>query len=131
MRFALVLISTYLISSCARPDYAERWPDHFTASAGPQPGYAIKRVIDKQEPAVLVADDGSVCRTSAERFTRTSVGRWIACVWTLPSLDSTEIARAAAYPLNPQVRLTTRSGSNRVSHHRLASSLVHGDVAWH
>jgi hypothetical protein len=96
MRFALVLISAYLISSCARPDYAERWPDHFTASAGPQPGYAIKRGIDKQEPAVLVADDGSVCRTSTERFTGTRVGKWIACDWTLPSLDSTELARGGA-----------------------------------
>jgi hypothetical protein len=96
MRFALILISTYLISSCARPDYADRWPDHFTLAAGPQPGYAIKRVIEKQKPSVLVGDDGSVCGTSAERFTMTRVGKWIACDWTLPSLDSTELARGGA-----------------------------------
>jgi hypothetical protein len=94
MRFALVLISSCLISSCARPDYAERWPDHFTLYAGPQPGYAIKRVIEKLPPTTLVGDDGSVCRTSEERFTGTSVGRWIGCAWTLPSLDSTELAQA-------------------------------------
>jgi hypothetical protein len=92
MRFALVLISICLASSCARPNYAEHWPGHFAILAGPQPGFAIKHVIDKQRPATLVADDASVCRTSAERFTRTRVGKWIACDWTLPGLDSTELA---------------------------------------
>lgn len=56
------LIVAGVISSCARPDYAERWPTSFELSAGPQPGYAIKKVVDKQEPALLLADDGSICR---------------------------------------------------------------------
>lgn len=93
MRFALLLISINLISGCARLDYAERWPDHLTLAAGPQPGYAIKQVIDKQKPAALVADDGSVCWTTTERFGSTSVGAWIACNWALPSLDSTGLAQ--------------------------------------
>jgi hypothetical protein len=93
MRFALILIFLYLSSSCARPDYAEVWPGHFTLAAGPQPGYAIKRVIEKLRPTTLVGDDGSVCRTSAERFTGAVVGKWIACEWTLPRLDSTELAQ--------------------------------------
>ena len=93
MRVTVSLIAACLISSCARPDYAERWPDYFILSAGPQPGYAIKRVVDKEQPAVLVADDGSVCRTSIPRFKATTLGRWIACNWTLPNLDSTELAR--------------------------------------
>jgi hypothetical protein len=94
MRAAVSLIAAGLLSSCARPDYAERWPDRFILTAGSLPGYAIKRVVDKQKPAVLVADDGSVCRTSVRRFTDTAVGGWIGCDWTLPSLDSTELARA-------------------------------------
>jgi hypothetical protein len=94
MRVALVLISICLISSCARPDYAERWPDQLIISAGPQPGYGIKQVVDKQKPASLVADDGSVCRTSAARFSGTSVGRWLGCDWTMPSLDATGLAQA-------------------------------------
>jgi hypothetical protein len=94
MRVAVVLISICLVSGCARPDYAEQWPDRFLLTAGPQPGYAIKQVVEKQKPAILVADDGSVCRTSVQRFTDTAVGRWIGCDWMLPTLDSTELARA-------------------------------------
>jgi hypothetical protein len=71
MRAAVPLIAACLISTCARPDHAEQWIDRFTLWAGPQPGYAIKQVVDKQKPATLVADDGSVCRTSVQRFTRT------------------------------------------------------------
>jgi hypothetical protein len=96
MRAAIALIAVCFVTSCARPDYAERWPDRFTLSAEPQPGYAIKRVIEKLEPATLVGDDGSVCRTSVERFTGTSVGRWIGCDWALPSLDSTELAQVGS-----------------------------------
>jgi hypothetical protein len=90
---AVTLVAVCLVASCARPNYAERWPDHFIVSAGPQPGYAIKRVIEKLSPTTLVGDDGSVCRTSEERFTDSSVGRWIGCAWTLPSLDSTDLAQ--------------------------------------
>jgi hypothetical protein len=81
MRTLTPFLAACAISSCARPDYAERWPESFQLSAGPQPGFAIKPVLEKQKPAVLVADDGSVCRTSAERFTRTKVGEWITCNW--------------------------------------------------
>jgi len=93
MRAAVALFAFCLISSCARPDYGESWPGRFTLTAGPQLGYAIKLVVEKQAPATLRADDGSVCRTSAERFISTAEGGWIACEWTLPSQDSTEIAQ--------------------------------------
>jgi hypothetical protein len=44
----IVLAATCLISAaCARPDYAETWPGRFDLSAGAQPGYAIKRVVEK------------------------------------------------------------------------------------
>lgn len=89
MRAFTWLITFGLLSGCARPDYAESYPAWLLISAGPQPGYAIKRVIEKQPPVTLVGDDGSVCRTSRERFARARTGRWIACVWHLPSLDST------------------------------------------
>jgi hypothetical protein len=92
MRVVVCLAATYLISSCARADYGQNQPDSFFLSAGPQPGYAIKQVIDKEPPAVLVGDDGSVCRTSTQRYRATALGKWIACVWTLPTLDSTGIA---------------------------------------
>jgi hypothetical protein len=88
VRAAITLIGVCLVTACARPDYAERWSDRLTISGGPQPGYAIKRIIEKLHPITLIADDGSICRTSAERFTKTAVGKWIGCAWALPSLDS-------------------------------------------
>ena len=85
MRALTSLFAACAISSCARPDYAERWPSSFLLSAGPQPGFAVKPVVDKQEPAILLADDGSEGRTSVERFTRTKVGKWIGCDWAAPA----------------------------------------------
>ena len=87
MRTFTPLLVACAICSCARPDYAERWPSSFLLSGGPQPGFAVKPVVDKQEPAILLADDGSECRTSVERFTRTKVGKWIACDWALQARD--------------------------------------------
>jgi hypothetical protein len=93
MRNCVVLATTLLFCACARADYAETWPGWLLLSAGPQPGYAIKRVIEKQSPLTLVADDGSVCRTSRERYANTNEGKWIACIWNLPILDSAVIAQ--------------------------------------
>jgi hypothetical protein len=96
-----VAISLAVIFGCARPDYGESWPDHLLFSAGPQPGYAIKRLVEKQSPVTLVGDDGSVCRTSPARFARTRKGQWIACIWNLPTLDSAQ--RAEPEPDNQQM----------------------------
>lgn len=92
MRKLIILAATCVVSGCARPDQGHTWLGGIAISAGPQPGYAIKRVIEKQNPLTLVGDDGSLCRTSRERFNRTKEGAWIACVWALPGLDSTEMA---------------------------------------
>ena len=69
------------ILSCAPRNYGEQGPNGLSASGGAQPGYAIKQVVEKRKPSELVADDGSVCRTSAERFTAAAVGKWINCDW--------------------------------------------------
>jgi hypothetical protein len=96
MRLSLVLTPLCLTIACARPDYAETWPDRFSLSAGAQPGYGIKRIIEKQAPETLIAEDGSVCRIAPERFARSKVGRWISCVWNLPTLDSTLVSAIRA-----------------------------------
>ena len=44
-------------------------------------GWAIKRVLTKQEPSTLLAQDGTICRVSADRFKDTQVGRDTACDW--------------------------------------------------
>jgi len=94
LRRGWVAIALAAVSGCARPDYAESRLDRFLLSAGPQPGYAIKRVVEKQPPITLVGDDGSICRISPERFGTTREGQWLACLWNLPVLDSTQIARS-------------------------------------
>jgi hypothetical protein len=91
-RFSLLLLPAILVTACSRPNYAETWPDRVALSAGAQPGYAIKQVLEKDGPQTLVADDGSICRTSRERFAGTAEGKWIACLWQLPSLDSSGFA---------------------------------------
>jgi hypothetical protein len=93
MRAYIPLLATFLVSGCARPSHGHIWPTHLLVFAGAQPGFMTKVIVDKQKPATLVADDGSICRTSAERFTRTAVGKWIACNWTLPD-PNIELARA-------------------------------------
>ena len=105
MRVVTLLIALGTIAACARPDYAQRWPDSFTVSAGPRPGYAIKRVVEKQDSITLIGDDGSVCRTSAQRVAATALGSWIACNWTLPGLDSTRIATLSTSPVLKAVPL--------------------------
>ena len=46
------------------------------------PEFAEKLVVGKEPPNELIADDGSRCITSRERFDRTRVGSEIWCVWT-------------------------------------------------
>ncbi len=88
MRAATPLLTACIISSCALPDYSYVSHTGFLVAAGPQPVFAVKPVIQKERPAVLVAYDGSVCRTSVERFRGTAVGRWVACNWQLPDPDA-------------------------------------------
>jgi hypothetical protein len=46
MHTFIPLLVACAICSCARPDYAERWPTEFLLAAGPQPEFAIKPVVD-------------------------------------------------------------------------------------
>jgi hypothetical protein len=95
VRRLLLLIAALLPLACARPDYVESRPEWILLSAGAQPGYAIKQVVEKDPPRTLVGDDGSICRTSEERFAKTQHGAWIACAWTLPQPGDTTGVREA------------------------------------
>lgn len=94
MRQLLFLIAALLPAACARPDYAESRPDWVLVTAGPQPGYAVKVVAEKDPPLTLIAEDGSLCRTSKERYKATKKGTWIACLWNLPAPDRMGLAQA-------------------------------------
>jgi hypothetical protein len=94
VRLSVWYTTLALLGACARPAPVVVPPDHFFVPLYPALlGYGVKRVIDKQAPITLVAHDGSVCRTSRDRFARTRTGKWIACVWNFPSLDSTASAQ--------------------------------------
>ena len=82
------LLAVQFVLACARPDYSERWPDRLAVSGGPQPGYAIKQIVEREPPSTLIADVGSICRASHDRFVSAKQGRWIACQWNLPASDS-------------------------------------------
>ena len=86
MRLLLLLACCLLGSACVRPNYGESRAGHLFVTAGPQPGYAIKQVVGKERSLTLVADDGSVCRTTQDRYSSTREGAWIACLWNLPRL---------------------------------------------
>jgi hypothetical protein len=93
MRY-LMILAVISVPACAPPNYSERWPHSLMISGGPQVGFAIKQVVNKESPQTLLADDGSVCRTSGDRFKRTRLGKWIACSWSYPTLDSNHVAIA-------------------------------------
>jgi hypothetical protein len=44
-------------------------------------GWATKRVISKQNPETLVADDGTVCRVAPDRYASTEVKAMVSCNW--------------------------------------------------
>jgi hypothetical protein len=51
--------------------------------SGPDLGDGIKRVTTKHPPATLVAEDGTVCRVSPDRYAATAVGARVRCDWQL------------------------------------------------
>jgi len=54
-----------------------------TVERGVQLGWATKRVVTKQPPSTLIAQDGTICRVSPDRFKATDVSRDAACDWQL------------------------------------------------
>ena len=51
--------------------------------SGVRLGWASKRVVTKDPPSTLVAEDGTVCRVAPDRYADTKVGRAINCDWQL------------------------------------------------
>ena len=44
-------------------------------------GWYTKKVVTKQAPETLYAEDGTICRLSPERFRDTAVGALLYCNW--------------------------------------------------
>ena len=59
-------------------------PLHARGQRSPEPYKVLgrKRVIGKEAPLDLVAEDGTRCETSRERFERTKIGSKVWCLWS-------------------------------------------------
>lgn len=44
-------------------------------------GWATKRILTKQPPETVIADDGTVCRVAADRYKASVAGSDFACDW--------------------------------------------------
>ncbi len=73
MRKVPLLIATLAVSlSCALPR---------TVQVGGEEGPGSKTVSAKEEPATLIAADGTVCLVTASRFNRVKTGDRVWCNW--------------------------------------------------
>jgi hypothetical protein len=59
-------------------------PLHTQGQRSPEPSKVLGRklVIGKEAPLDLIADDGTRCETSKERFERTKIGSKVWCLWS-------------------------------------------------
>ena len=67
--------------ACAGPARVSPAPGGGVTVEHTRLGWATKRVLTKQEPSTLIAQDGTICRVSADRFKDTQVGRDTSCDW--------------------------------------------------
>jgi hypothetical protein len=88
LRRALPLALTFTLSSCFRinPFPGAPGPEGPSMSiprrgTTPTRGLARKRVTAKQEPNLLVAEDGTSCVVTAERYEDVDVGDHELCDW--------------------------------------------------
>jgi len=70
-----------LVSGCgSRPPVIEPAP-HGAVVTTARIGMYTKAVMTKKEPDTLLADDGTICRVSADRFRDTAVHTLAYCNW--------------------------------------------------
>ncbi len=73
MRLRPYLLALPLLAACA----------HLPMGIKHAPGteLAWKQVVDKREPAYLIATDGTTCTVDPGRFAKTEVGKSVLCAW--------------------------------------------------
>ncbi len=72
----MLLLALILSGACA---FLPRKPsfNHMT----PSTGLGRKKVVDKRDPAWLVAADRTKCSVSADKYERTAIGDKVVCAW--------------------------------------------------
>ncbi|HUQ99860.1 MAG TPA: hypothetical protein VM166_10420 [Gemmatimonadaceae bacterium] len=83
LRKGFCLISGFGVAACTAPATITPRTTNggFGVQVGPQLGLATKRVMYKQAPETLVADDGTVCRVAPDRYASTEVKAMVSCEW--------------------------------------------------
>lgn len=72
-----VLLATAV--SCG-PRYVEPRPGGMIVRSD-RIGWYLKKVMAKEPPETLLAEDGTICRVAPERFRSTSIGTLVRCNW--------------------------------------------------
>ena len=75
----LALAALFALASCG-PRYVEPRPGGIVVRSD-RTGWYLKRVVAKDPPETLLAEDGTICRVSPERYRATAVGTALRCNW--------------------------------------------------
>jgi hypothetical protein len=75
---ATVVLAALLASGCGSIPL----PTRGLHGVDPAPSLGRKLVTGKEPPVTLIAEDGTRCLTSRDRFERTRIGSEVWCVWT-------------------------------------------------
>jgi hypothetical protein len=84
---SMLLIGTLTLAGCILPGGQRVQPLPgvigvvVTSPNMPDRGLSRKRVVTKQEPDLLLAEDGTSCRVSKDRFREAEVGTDELCGW--------------------------------------------------
>ena len=79
-RSSLALGLLLIGAGCARP-VVEPKPGGGVTVTSARIGWYTKKVMTKREPETLLAEDGTICRVSPDRFRATKSGSAVLCNW--------------------------------------------------
>ena len=83
MRCTIFIVAAAAACSPAPARVSTPGPRAVKVEDGLELGWAKKRVITKQPPSTLIAQDGTICRVTSDRYKGTEIGRDTACDWQL------------------------------------------------
>ena len=76
----LALAASLTAFTACGPRHVEPRPGGIVARSD-RTGWYIKKVMAKEPPETLLAEDGTICRVAPDRFRATPVGTALRCNW--------------------------------------------------
>ena len=76
----MLACSVVLLAACSPQTKLGARPGGIVVSSA-NTGWATKKVVEKQPPETLMAEDATICRVSPDRFKDTAVGALVPCNW--------------------------------------------------